>query len=100
MSERIDHAAESARILSECEDVSGGMPWELLDETEHKVLTAALADAQVHATLALVERQDTANRIAYLQIVIASINAGTALEIDQDGITKLAAAAYEGLDLS
>lgn len=51
MTEHIDHAAEARRIMSK--------PWSV----ESKA--AAFAEAEVHATLALVEQQRIANLIAY-----------------------------------
>ena len=61
MSERIDHAAEARRILSDVK------PY----EDQH--LEVGMGSAQVHATLALVEQQRIANIIdvALLQLMSA-----------------------------
>ena len=60
MSERIDHAAEAARLLEI--QVSG--------DIEANVILQVIANtvgAQVHATLALVEQQRIANLLALLK---------------------------------
>ena len=59
--ERTDHAAE-ARNLIEVERTPQSMGWETAD-AQH---LANLAEAQVHATLALVEQQRAANLIAVM----------------------------------
>lgn len=57
---RIDHAAEARRLLANA-DRMGSMDWPT-QTGEYKA--DVLAEAQVHATLALVEQQRIANRIA------------------------------------
>lgn len=58
MSARVDHAAEAVRSLGMIRGV---------DEVTNQITLAI--DAQVHATLALVEEQRTANFIAYAQLL-------------------------------
>jgi hypothetical protein len=51
-----DHAAEARRILHEAtHDERGPVPTELLDEFERELLGLWLAEAQVHATLAVAD---------------------------------------------
>lgn len=65
MNERIDHAAQARKIMLEVNtDDRGVVPLELLDEIEKWVYDATMREAQVHATLALVEQQRIANLIA------------------------------------
>lgn len=54
MSERIDHAAEAVLCMKYAESPSAGSP---------EVAAVHMAQAQVHATLALVEQQRIANLI-------------------------------------
>ena len=58
MSERIDHAAEARRILSDVK------PYRDQD------LGVAMGSAQIHAILALVEQQRIANRLEYTRLAI------------------------------
>lgn len=65
MEERIDHAAEARKIMHEVgHDEHGTVALELLDDTERWVYDATMREAQVHATLALVEQQRIGNLIA------------------------------------
>jgi len=90
----IDHAAEARKHIDwahEQQGRDGEYDWTVRDN--------ALI-AQAEATLALAEQQQTANRIAYLAMVTATINAGKATDVDTDAIEALAAAACEGLGLA
>lgn len=80
MRERIDHAAEARKILHDVgTDEHGTISLELLDETERWVYDTSMREANVHATLALVEAQQTANMIAY----VAKWTDGEVLEVDE-----------------
>jgi len=68
MTERIDHAAEAKRILNE-----GLLP----GRQPHPAVE--FAHARVHATLALVEQQRMANRIALAVAVRADHDGGGVL---------------------
>lgn len=71
MSERIDHAAKAREILHELDagvaEVENNLPhdWCGASDNEQWMVSATFAEAQVHATLALVEQQRIANLIAY-----------------------------------
>ncbi|MEJ6554066.1 hypothetical protein PQI51_03385 [Microbacterium esteraromaticum] len=79
MTERIDHAALALRVMEADRDSALG--WEAAD-AQH---LANLAEAQLHATLALVEQQRIANR----QTERAALRARA------DGRSDLAAAGME-----
>lgn len=63
MTDRIDHAAEAVNFL-------GATSYDTYGDDDRKV-----ALAQVHATLALVEQQRAANRIALASVVAESSRA-------------------------
>lgn len=94
MTERFDHAAEAERLLEQFPHPS------LRSEESLAARSHFLAGAQVHATLALVEQQQTANRIAYLQMAVSALMSGSVLDYEEDAIERLDVLAYEGLGLS
>lgn len=62
---RIDHACEARRLLQvERSDAASALGWDSAD-AQH---AATLAEAQVHATLALIEQQRIANLIAMFSL--------------------------------
>ena len=66
MSERVDHVANAAKMLAVSIQAKTGQ-----EET------ACLAEAQVHATLAVVEQLRVANLIAYLNADVLGGGAGS-----------------------
>ncbi len=79
--ERVDHAARAEQML----DYSHGRAEDI-------------ATAQVHATLALVEQQRTANLIAYMEAQ-ARILETHPDHVSLDGLTRVSDAAWVGLGL-
>ncbi|GAA5198601.1 hypothetical protein [Microbacterium jejuense] len=73
MTERIDHAAEAQSILRDIDTAGPNdnlpMDWCGADADEQWLVHASLREAQVHATLALVEQQRIANLIAYVALL-------------------------------
>lgn len=62
-----DHADKARRIIHEStHDEHGEFPLELLEDRELAEYHASMVESNAHATLALVQAQDTANLIAYL----------------------------------
>lgn len=68
MTERIDHASQARNLMLDVgADEHGTVALELLDESERWVYEVTMREAQVHATLALVEQQRIANLLALAQ---------------------------------
>lgn len=66
MTERIDHRSEANRQIEMMQEGESPFPfdWNSASKNERWAVMATLAEAQVHATLALVEQRRIANRIA------------------------------------
>lgn len=65
---RIDHAAQARKIMLEVNtDERGIVPLELLDDVEKWVYDSTMREAQVHATLALVEQQRITNLLLLIK---------------------------------
>ncbi|MCT7018424.1 hypothetical protein, partial [Salmonella enterica] len=82
MTARIDHASEALKALGHITGV---------DEATNQI-TLAL-EAQVHATLALVEQQRLANLIAFHDVATRQADAGHILS--SDGLARVERAARE-----
>lgn len=88
MSERIDHVAEA---------ISCGRRGETAATIEEAI--AFTLNAQAHATLALVEQQQTANLIAYVQLLESQYAEGDRNPDAFDQATKAASVARHGVAL-
>lgn len=76
MTEHIDHAAEARRIIHEAtRDEHGEVVVSLFDHRELTEYHASMVEAVAHATLALVEQQRIANRIALGQRGAGAVSA-------------------------
>ncbi|WP_136053465.1 hypothetical protein [Microbacterium sp. K5D] len=100
MTERIDHAAKALKIMHDVgTDERGEIPLELFDSHEQWIYEATMREAQVHATLALVEQQRIANLLTMAQFDHA-IEDGVRLYTDLEWSAKLRQEAGERLGLS
>lgn len=103
MTDRIDHAAKAINIMRDVgTDQRGEIPLELFDSHEQWIYDATMREAQVHATLALVEQQRIANLIAlHRHEVKYDIGSWSRLyETDSGSEAVLKSGIAEGLGLS
>ncbi len=68
MADRIDHAAEARKAIESAYPIA--LPYDSAEAQYH----GALMEAQVHATLALVEQQRIANLLSYVRGLDAQLN--------------------------
>lgn len=102
MTERIDHATESARLLEWSVQASAAAADRILTPNEaHSIegaLNRAIAKAGVHATLALVEQQRIANLIVVAGWVMDSTKEDVGYDLDKLRV-GVAGEIWEGLGL-